>query len=216
MVKIKHIVIILGIFILGVLFSGCIDSINNKKIDINTLTNNKTLPTITSKVEQTKQVIPETYDEKTISVNDDANKIIGKWRWSYRVPYSNEIDYFQYSFNKDGTGTFETSTETSLMFKYEIGDFPVFTESIIYDPVAGFPGYGKIYRDEDKCSSDSRPFKCIIHTSYIKLYNRVSEQTQIIDYKIIDDNHILFDFPLTIPLFGKGKIFEKQGDIKTW
>ncbi len=63
--------IILSIFILGIVFSGCIDSINNKKTDINTLTNNAT----TSKNEQIS-FISETHNDIINKFYNECDKTL--------------------------------------------------------------------------------------------------------------------------------------------
>lgn len=52
--------IILSIFILGIVFSGCIDSINNKKIDVNSINDTKN---VTIKKEQPKEILLKSYDD---------------------------------------------------------------------------------------------------------------------------------------------------------
>lgn len=79
--------IILSVFIIGIFFSGCIDSISNKKIDtINTLTNNITTL-------QDEQFISETFDDIHEKYNNECNKMTQyqckEWIKSYNGKYIN-------------------------------------------------------------------------------------------------------------------------------
>ncbi len=56
--------IILSIFILGIVFSGCIDSINNKKIDVNSINDTKNF-TIKS---ESKEILSKSYDDIYVEI----------------------------------------------------------------------------------------------------------------------------------------------------
>lgn len=165
--------IILSIFILGIVFSGCIDSINNKKIDISTYPNNSS-------------------NNKQIS---DSDKIIGTWSYS-RVVNGNDI-YTKYIFNSDGTGIYDSAfSETGKkFFKYEFGKFPTFTEN---SPISDYTEY----RTEEECKLKSFSGKCTLHTKYIRTYDwKPSPPSQfeigrgggILDYDLIDNDNLILD-----------------------